>query len=1124
MTLWHLVLITLFTVPGVSAQGWEDFANNFATDLAPLVALFGERLAKQFLAESTTLLDNFIFALSPLGILTAVVSVIRICGNSSLRAFVGRANEPPGEAENELLSCVSDGTAELFHNGGISRVPGRPRILEVVVWEGEPDPCGQKKTYKLGTLRDALRDGAWSMEGGAQDEKDFFSLPESDIPNLSLNKGIKKRGLGWFCLAALVGIALQGGTLVYSGLTVFWYQDYFREDGEPADSYAFPLYIYGSVSLNLGMFLCAFLIERSSIESHLHSVKPSKIYWLQPGRQTIGEQDFGAFLAVNESPNSQPKQNLTYVKSIRGPVPKRKGALLVSTISMTMLGFILQFVGLRGLHPSVIIANVGSTLLMAVVRTCLRAKRIGSDENKFKEEDREMTSHKQQELDFFAFQLEEVESFRLVSSPVHQTRSRSGSCSTSDSSIVSTRSLGLGSRLIQTRAKLADLTSCTRHPALDWDDLPIRKVAQDLASTIGMTMEVISRWKEVPGNTCSFELSYACQAVSHKSTGSALETYPIKLKRSNDTFQWTVDTHELEAILGLWTFSLLKSNPKNWLYSALGRAVGLTKSEASAETTDLYFNKWIYRQREAQMVSSKMISFSEQAFGYYSDKYLDDKDILVVKTENKLEVMAAQDIYIQFLMSILAGLDSLGGDVKMVRRSQNSFLAESTDLNELVRCFESGHLGSREDALLCIVPVLRHRGLLPELTADSSSVRARVRELVLSGGWSEALSMLRWLCERCEGEEFERSVYEFGLLCQRAMFDRDASIRQKGVEGVVFLLGCDIRSRFIMSFKSSRPPNWLDSNPRREWLADFSNQLGWMAWHVANSRPEWQAMRVPLKSLGYSEDLILRGTRNGDDNAIFAQRTFLEWVVFRLYDPGPHGIAPNYDEACAEACIDWILRNNQGALCYWLLAKWAESSSFHPQLAMKAYVFAAKRASDLMMQMLQRHGVSINVAGDDGTTALIQAVLVEDAEACTRLLGHGADVEVSAKDSKITPLILAAGQGNEKISALLLQHGAELEARDVVGFTALNMACKENQPKTAKLLLERGTDLEATTNDGRTPLSYAVAGGYVEVVRLLVERGADIEAQDHYGRTPLDRAMDSGDKDIIAIMKAASTV
>lgn len=139
--------------------------------------------------------------------LTAVVSVIRVCGGSSLRAFIGRAQEGPAEAESELLPCVSESTAELFNEGGISRVFGRPKIVEVVMWEEENLPHGEK-SIEIGTLRDALRKGAWSAQGSGHLDED---LPELDIPNLSLNKGIKRRDQFWFYCAAVLGALLQTG-------------------------------------------------------------------------------------------------------------------------------------------------------------------------------------------------------------------------------------------------------------------------------------------------------------------------------------------------------------------------------------------------------------------------------------------------------------------------------------------------------------------------------------------------------------------------------------------------------------------------------------------------------------------------------------------------------------------------------------------------------------------------------------------------------------------------------------------------------------------------------------------------------------------------------------------------
>lgn len=221
------ILVFIYLFPFVKADdNWENFTNNLATDLvclylyyrdelssgcadaiskAPLITLFGERLTKQFLSESISILDNVIFALSPLGVLTAVVSVIRICGSSSLKAFVGRAQEGPAEAESELLPCVSQSTAELFNDGGITRVFGRPKILEIVAWEDVD--YNKERVTRVSTLKHALLENAWSCKSDVSP----FQLSELNIPNLSLNTGIKRRGQFWFHCAAILGGVLQVG-------------------------------------------------------------------------------------------------------------------------------------------------------------------------------------------------------------------------------------------------------------------------------------------------------------------------------------------------------------------------------------------------------------------------------------------------------------------------------------------------------------------------------------------------------------------------------------------------------------------------------------------------------------------------------------------------------------------------------------------------------------------------------------------------------------------------------------------------------------------------------------------------------------------------------------------------
>ncbi|KAL4865411.1 hypothetical protein BDV12DRAFT_200156 [Aspergillus spectabilis] len=111
---------------------WDDFANNLATDLAPFVALFREAPTKQYLSECPTFVDVIIFAIAPLGVITGMVSAIRVCDPASLRAFIGRAQEGAGTAEVELCSSASRTVCELYNNGDIARVFGRPKLLEIV--------------------------------------------------------------------------------------------------------------------------------------------------------------------------------------------------------------------------------------------------------------------------------------------------------------------------------------------------------------------------------------------------------------------------------------------------------------------------------------------------------------------------------------------------------------------------------------------------------------------------------------------------------------------------------------------------------------------------------------------------------------------------------------------------------------------------------------------------------------------------------------------------------------------------------------------------------------------------------------------------------------------------------
>ena len=68
----------------------DEFSNNLFSDLAPLLTLFGEQVTKQFLSMSLSQADNILLAMGPLGIMTVIVSAIRVGGVRQLKALVGR--------------------------------------------------------------------------------------------------------------------------------------------------------------------------------------------------------------------------------------------------------------------------------------------------------------------------------------------------------------------------------------------------------------------------------------------------------------------------------------------------------------------------------------------------------------------------------------------------------------------------------------------------------------------------------------------------------------------------------------------------------------------------------------------------------------------------------------------------------------------------------------------------------------------------------------------------------------------------------------------------------------------------------------------------------------------------
>jgi ankyrin repeat protein len=100
--------------------------------------------------------------------------------------------------------------------------------------------------------------------------------------------------------------------------------------------------------------------------------------------------------------------------------------------------------------------------------------------------------------------------------------------------------------------------------------------------------------------------------------------------------------------------------------------------------------------------------------------------------------------------------------------------------------------------------------------------------------------------------------------------------------------------------------------------------------------------------------------------------------------------------------------------------------------------------------------------------------------------------------------------GSGLIAKELLRNGAEVNARDYQGRTALHQAVIGQSKNVVLELLKNGADITARDNEGRTALHLAAATRRLEILKLLLEEGADVNVHDNEGKTPLQLAATDG--------------
>ncbi len=185
---------------------------------------------------------------------------------------------------------------------------------------------------------------------------------------------------------------------------------------------------------------------------------------------------------------------------------------------------------------------------------------------------------------------------------------------------------------------------------------------------------------------------------------------------------------------------------------------------------------------------------------------------------------------------------------------------------------------------------------------------------------------------------------------------------------------------------------------------------------------------------------------------------------------------------------------------------------------MKSRVFAKTLAIACMAAL-----IGAGTAAPDSPVA--DAAQRGDVETVRLLLRSGADVNAAQGDG-MTALHWAAQGGNAALTEVLIYAGANVNAGTRIGtYTPLHIASRLASFDVAKLLIDAGADVSAAaSNSGARPIHLAAGAGSAAILQVLLEHGADLEAREaSWGQTPLTFAAAGNRTDAIrALLEAGA--
>lgn len=1011
-----------------------------------------------------------------------------------------------------------------------------------------------------------------------RDTKEMIVVVESDdsAPNLLLNCHDRVKR-GEIYLAATIGVLLQLGALVYFGFITYHQpiKGKFLKDGKRVVDYAFPCAAGGTLLLVLGLFMCAWVVEKSTVETCYEAEKHQIfIVWLQK-HHTVSEQVFRPFaiyptrkrkyitmsrrnIRENMQENPIMGHNEKDAEDTKEKDEQTRERILENITFIgaliSLVGFIGQFIGMRGLNWTASILQLGITIVVTIIRVIVR-RGLGKSPIRTRLKSKS-------ELDWFALSFGDIKTAPWAILDDIPRKGRENDASKDDNS--PKWHVRTGDRQAYPSLKLEDEnsrqiveTSMAHKMMVARQELrnlsgwksPVREEAARLTSAIETIAQTFLEQLPEGNYVWSIPATYSGLPDEHD------EHVDIELEKKDMRWQVKDGSERIEAILSLWLYSNPPVKLSGGNQSHQLRLYGSSKHK-NRLSRDLQW--WMPEviaemstQTEAEIYKKKttgttIVGFtSEEGSVTSTDEDGEDTKYLVLECQEKQERLFSRDLLFSFLRAvakmpevIISSASSIQQmDYSKMTKDWKQLKVKNDVISNLARKLEKIGFGTLSDIYFDLIVPLSLEQKLSNIKNVIDDATKQAQKYERACQWEKLVDSCCCLLDLAL--QFDLAKESSGPLAIAVCLGFLSRLRHESVLQ---------KSEGREEEELTKQLNILMTKLKDEAFAKQANisiptRLLMKEWHYAMPfntiiGPAPDSMRSLPESFQITVD------HQQFMQEIESEKTLYFWDFEKLEKVDAFGWSPLHYAANLQADNMRIVFSGGG-----------EVLNLRDFMGWTPLQHACLVGNERVVDMLLDRDAPIQIAGYDGITPMHCAVRSGNADILQMLVDkvksgrqkytgkgvvhvdrnerhpiHWAAVRGDVdsvwllKDDIIlkdrfgwTCLHLAAIYGHEDLLTCIIEDcGADINIGDNDSRTPLHLAIENKSLSAIPLLISAGADVNAKSKDGSTPLHIAVK--QIDTVQLLLRNGADKEATDLEGRTPLYQALADGTMEIATLL------